>query len=170
MNLRASILEEHSKEMAMKVVAYVGESQDRLAEVLTLAEDREVKLAQRASWPLSYIFDAHPEMINPNVPRMLKLLDEPVHDAIPRAVLRAFAQVPKLPEDYWGEILEVAYEKLQNPKVPVAIRVHCMQIIFNVSRFIPELGEELKLILETQMTEASAGFQSRARKLIKKLS
>jgi hypothetical protein len=44
-----------------------------------------------------------------------------------------------------------------------------MTVLLNIVKYVPELKEELKIIIEDQMPYASAGFQSRGKKTLKAL-
>jgi len=48
----------------------------------------------------------------------------------------------------------------------VAVQVFSMQILYNLSGELPEIGEELYRILEEKIPDASAGYRSRARRII----
>lgn len=76
----------------------------------------------------------------------------------------------KIPEKYDSAILDVALTWLQDPKMPAAVRVHCMTIVYNLSKKYPELQQELKEILHFGYDTGSAGFRNRAGKILKKIS
>ena len=56
-----------------------------------------------------------------------------------------------------------------NPKEALAIKVHSMQIMYNISETEKDLKPELASIIEYQYDLNSVGFKSRADKLLKKL-
>jgi hypothetical protein len=54
---------------------------------------------------------------------------------------------------------------------PVAVRVHAMQILFNIAQKEPDFSGELTELIEHEMEyHGSAGLTSRGKKLLKKLS
>ena len=63
MNIRDTLLEEHSKAQCHKIVAYIGNNQERFNELAALFLYDEYRVAQRAAWPLSYCVAAHPGLI-----------------------------------------------------------------------------------------------------------
>ncbi|MBI3511307.1 MAG: hypothetical protein HY064_11630 [Bacteroidetes bacterium] len=54
MNLRKTILEEHSKNQTMKIVKWVGNDRERFSELMKIFLRYEYRLTQRAGWPMSY--------------------------------------------------------------------------------------------------------------------
>ena len=91
------------------------------------------------------------------------------HDAVPRNNL-ALMSAWDIPEEYWDDLYALCFEILENPQKAIAIRVHAMQILANIASKLPDLIPELKLVIEAHIPNASRGFQSRGKKLLKQLS
>ncbi len=68
-----------------------------------------------------------------------------------------------------GGVLNSAFERLCNKTMPIALRVNCMQIIFNLSQKYPELGIELRGIIESEIETCKPAFKSRAKKILKQM-
>ncbi|MEO0583746.1 MAG: hypothetical protein AAF135_16080 [Bacteroidota bacterium] len=158
----------HSKEVVAEVVAYIGRDPQRMDELMQGFMTGSYRLAQRAAWTIRKIGDTHPDMVQPYISDLIPLLQAEVHDAIPRNILALFAQW-ELPEDTWGPLWDLCFEWLNNPQKPIAIRVHAMTVLGNIASHYPELAGELHMVIESHMPEGSAGFQSRGRKILKKL-
>lgn len=75
-----------------------------------------------------------------------------------------------IPDKFESDILDAAFVWLQDPNMPAAVRVHCMTIVFNLSKKYPELQQELKEVLQYYYDTGSAGFRNRAGKIIRFLS
>ena len=89
MDLRQTILAEHSKANCNKIVKWVGNSQKRFAELFNLFLKSEYRVNQRAAWPLSYCVIDHPELISPHLAKLVKNLHKPgIHDSIKRNTVR----------------------------------------------------------------------------------
>jgi hypothetical protein len=56
-----------------------------------------------------------------------------------------------------------------DPKEAIAIRCSSMSILEKICNRIPELQPELRLILEEQLEHGSAGFKSRAKRVLSRL-
>ncbi|PHN03565.1 hypothetical protein [Flavilitoribacter nigricans] len=166
MDIRTSLLEEHSKEQAQKIAGWIGDRPERFDELIGLMLEDEYRVAQRAAWVVTHCLDRHPHLIAPHLEKMvLNLRDKRQHDAIRRNTLRALQYVD-IPESLWGEIADISFQLLTDPREPAAIRVFAMTVIWNICTHVPELKQELKLIIEDQWEHATAGFRSRGRKIL----
>ena len=68
--------------------------------------------------------------------------------AIKRNTLKIIADLnPKFSEELTGHALDICFEFLISTKEPVAIKVHAMQVTFNICKQEPELLNELKTFL-----------------------
>jgi len=63
-NLRETILAEHSKAQTNLIIKWIGNSQQRFDELFDLFLKDEYRVVQRAAWPLSYVAIAHPKLIS----------------------------------------------------------------------------------------------------------
>lgn len=89
MNLRDTLLAEHSKAQADKVIQWIGSNQQRFDQLFTLFTSDEYKIVQRAAWPLSYAVEAHPVLIQKHFAKLLRYLKQPgLHDAVKRNSVR----------------------------------------------------------------------------------
>ena len=170
MDIRAALLEEHSKEQTLKIVEFIGEDQDKLKLLMNLFLDDEYRVTQRAAWVVGHYFDKHLSFMEPYIDPMFdKIKDPKNHIAVRRNVLRLFQEID-LPEHIEGEIFELCYGFLVDAKEPIAVRVFSMGILFNIVKKIPELGEELKLAIEDHLPHGSSGFKSRGKKILKAIA
>lgn len=170
MDLSSALLAEHSQSQAQYIADYVGNSPERFAQLVDIMLGEDALLRQRSAWVLSKICDAHPQLLQPHLRPLLDALQgrEDLHPAVLRNSLRSLVGQP-IPEDQQGEWFGYCLAVVQNPQYPVAIRVHAMQIAFELSQPYPELQQELRMVLETNSPEGSAGFRSRASKLLARL-
>ena len=67
-------------------------------------------------------------------------------------------------------LLNFCLEVFTNAAEPVAVRVHAMQILYNIAQKEPDFSGELIELIENEMEyHGSAGLASRGKKLLKKL-
>ena len=168
LNLKEEIIRDHSKEQAIRLTNYIGNDSDKFAELMELFFSSEYRINQWASWMVSHCADRHPGLLKPYLERMIKNLDNPVHDAVLRNTIRIFQDI-EIPEPLMGELADKCYKYLENPQYPVAIRVFSMTVLYNISLIWPELQPELKMIIQEHLPFGSAGFQSRGKKILKNL-
>ena len=90
-----------------------------------------------------------------------------LHDAIRRNGLKALELSP-IAEKYYGQLANVCFRFISSGKEPIAIKAYSIGILDKIGDEIPEIRKELKLVLQDIMPYESAGFQSRARKVLAK--
>lgn len=168
MSLRDDILKEFSKAHTVKIARKIGPNQESFDELIELFLGDEQRVKQRAAWILSHCADDHPWLIEKHIETLLLNLKRPVSDPVKRNTLRVLRYVD-IPEDLMGIAAELCFKFLHSGKEPVAIKVHAMDILYKIVRFFPELKDELRFVIEDQMTYGSAGFKNRGGKILKAL-
>lgn len=169
MNLREEILKEHSKKQADKIVKWVGTNQRRFDDLVELFLKGEYRVTQRAGWPMSTIVIQHPQLISKHLKKLLKNLDhENLHNAVIRNTFRLM-QFISIPEALHGLAADVSFRYFTDKKQPVAIHVFSMTVLGNLCKNYPELKNELIPEIEGQLPYASAGFRSRAKKVLRQI-
>lgn len=169
MDIRAALVQEHSREQAHKICDYIGGDQERFEVLLDLFINDEPRVVQRSAWVLSKCADRHPYLIQPHLRTLLEnLKKEKIHDAVKRNTVRVLEKVD-LPEDLLGLAADLCFDYLADPKEPIAVRVFSMTILYNICVKEPELSNELRLLIEEFLPHGSAGFKSRGKKTLKAL-
>ncbi len=170
MKLRQEILKEHSKAQCVKIVKWVGSNQQRFDELFSLFLNDDYRVVQRAAWPVSYCVMAHPSLINKHWKRFINNLKKPgLHDAVKRNSIRLMQDI-HIPEKYHGEIMNICFEYLASPTESLAVKVFSMSVLANLAKTYPEIKGELKLVIEDQLPHQTAGFKSRAKKILKQFN
>lgn len=123
----------------------------------------------RASWVITTISDRYPELVRPYLKKIVSHIEKFDHSGIRRNLLRFIAETD-VPKSLQGKLYDVCYRWLQSRLEPPAVKVHCMQILFNISEKEPDLRKELKLIIEDLIDHDSAAIKSRSRQLMKKIN
>lgn len=150
-----------------RIIHYVT-TQQRFDELMQVFVHGPIRITQRAAWPISYCVEHHPQLLNPHYPVVIKLLALPNQaDAVKRNLLRAL-QFVKVPSRYQGRIADCCFTFLTG-KEPIAIKVFAMTVLANLAAENHELKNEIIPIIESQLPFGSAGFISRARKVLKRL-
>jgi hypothetical protein len=170
MNLRTAILKEHSKAQTMLVVSYVGKDKKRLTELMKLFLGNEYRVTQRAAWAVSICFEQYPELAKPWLKKMILNLTKPgLHDAVRRNTFRLL-QFIAIPSSLQGILADTAFRMLSSSEEPVAVKVFAMTVLLNICKGQPGLKNELKLVIEEQFDGGTAGYKSRAKKVLKELT
>jgi hypothetical protein len=169
MNLRETILAEHSKAQKDKIVKWVGNSQPRFEQLFSLFLNDEARVKQCAAYPLSYCVEAHPELIQKHLGKLIKNLDKKdLHDAVIRNTMRILELID-IPERYHGEVMNRCFDYIQSPQEKVAVKAYSLTILDTLSKQYPDIKQELKTIIEERWDYETAAFHSRAKKILKNL-
>jgi hypothetical protein len=166
MNIRDALLEVHSQAQAMKIADYVGDDSERFAELMKQLLGSVYRLSQRAAWPVSYCIERHPDLVKPYFNVLIKQLErDEAHVAVRRNVARLL-QFVDIPKRYQGRVFDACYNLLADPAEPVAVRVFSMTVAAKLAENEPELLNELRLVAKKYPQVATAGFRSRARRVL----
>jgi len=169
MNLRETILAEHSKANCNKIVKWVGHSQKRFDELFYLFLESEYRINQRAAWPLSYCVIDHPELISRHFSRLVKNLHKPgIHDSIKRNTVRLLQHID-IPKRFHGALMDLCFNYISSPHEAVAVKAFSLSVLQNLSANYPEIKNEIKLIIEERWPHETAAFRSRAKKFLQTL-
>lgn len=158
----------NSKEIALQIVGAVRKEPSRMQELMDCFFDEDLRLCQRAAWPVGLIADYDQYLILPYLEEMLNNLDTPHHDAVIRNTFRTLQNV-NIPEEVEGLAFEKAFDFLLNPQNATGIRVFAMTVCGNIATKYPELKHELVPVIEEQMPHGSAGYISRGKRVLKSL-
>src|ERR1043165_8180465 len=94
MNIREALRAEHSKRQTMAIVDYVSDDPERFAELMAIFFAGPYRATQRASWPMNYCVENHPELVKPYLGKLLACLEsDDVHDAVRRNIVRLLQYV-----------------------------------------------------------------------------
>jgi len=170
MDLAKALLKEHSRTQMLKIVDYVGQNEARFKVLVEVYLTGPYRITQRAAWPLSYCVEHHPALVKPHLRRLLDFLDRPdAHVAVKRNTMRLL-QFVDLPKRFEGRVAEFCFAFLQSKSETIAVKVFAMSTLHRIVKAQPELGPELKIIIEDQLPYAGPAFRSRALKVLKSIS
>lgn len=167
MNLRETILAEHSKANCTKIVNWVGDSQARFDQLFDVFLNSEYRITQRAAWPVSNCVIAHPHFISKHFSQLVKNLHKPkLHDSIKRNTVRLLQHIA-IPQKFHGEIMDICFNYISSPHEAVAIKAFSLTILQKLAEQYPEIRSEVKLIIEERWNYETAAFKVRAKKFLK---
>ena len=169
MNLRETILAEHSKANCTRIVKWVGNNQQRFDELLNLFLNDEYRVVQRAGWPISNLVIAYPQLIQKHFTKLLQNVKKPgIHDAVKRNTVRLLQDIT-IPERFHGKVMNLCFDYIISPSEKVAVKAFSLTILEKLAMRYPEIKPELKTIIEDRWDFETAAFKSRAKKILKKL-
>jgi hypothetical protein len=169
MNIKQQLLEELSKYNINNVASFIGNQEALFKELMVFAFSEEDKLSLRASWVSTIICDSYPEMIFPFLEEIATKIKSIKHSGIRRNLLRSIANI-EIPERLQGIFYDISFQWMLSSAEPPALRVFCMQIIYNTAKNEPDLLKEFALVLKDLLGNSdSAGIKSRANNILKQI-
>lgn len=170
MDLREEILKDRSKENMIRLASILSEEKSLIEKLLNLIRiEKEESPAIRLAWLIQHLDDFNQKSLIPYQKDILEILEDgSPFDGVKRALVRALS-MQTIKEEKLGIAAEICFNYLHSAEESIAVKVHAMTVLWKIVQRIPELRDELIFSLEEQFPYQSAGFQSRARKILKKL-
>ncbi len=166
MNLREEILREHSKAHALKIAAHACTSKKNFAELMACFFAEDYRLSQRAAWSVSWAARQKPAMILPHIKGLVSALaNKNGHAAVIRNAVRVLQEI-NIPKRYHGKVMDACFRLIEKPDTLVAIKAFSLTTLFNLSKEYPEIGPELRLLIEERWEHETTAFRSRAKKIL----
>lgn len=166
MELRETILAEHSKVQTNAIVKWVGNSQERFDALFHLFLKDEYRVVQRAARPLSYCIIERPQLIQKHFKDLVTNLHNPnLSGAVKRNTLRLLQHV-SIPEKFHGEFMNLCFDYIASPTEAVAVKAFALTILQKIAQYYPEIKDEVKIIIEDRWEVESPAFKSRAKKFL----
>jgi hypothetical protein len=170
MDLEAELLREHSRRQAERIARWVGPDARRLRRLMDCFLSGERLVAQRAAWVVTIHAGEHPGMYARWLPRMVaRIQEQGIHDAVRRCVVHLLQSV-EIPRPMMGMVATICFRYLGSADQPIAVRVFSMTVLQRIAEREPDLGRELRLVIEQQLPYAGAGFRARARRTLAALN
>jgi hypothetical protein len=153
----------YSKEGAAANALWLRSNPSELSAWLRALDDP--KLGKAAAWALGHLALKGARVAQPQVQRLISLALEDRPEYVHRNVFHVLTHL-SIPEDHVSALFDRCLEITGSPAFAVAIRVHAMQVAAELCVRFPDLGPELRQVIELGWEEASAGYHSRARKIL----
>lgn len=153
---------------AFKDLAEVTNLSD-IAILFQLNKHKDQRIAWRSAYLLDLLHDSDLTILDNYLEEIIKQVIKLTNHSIRRHYLRILSK-HDLSELADGIFLGYCFEWLQTEETPIAVKAHCMQILYDLTKPYPELVPELKAVLENLMPYGSKGEVNRAKRILKELN
>lgn len=151
------------------IVDYMCEHQEDLQLLVKLALDDSQTQNYRAIWMVEKVHDKRPELVLPYLPSMTDFVLQTKNSGKKRHLLKLIS-LHNIPDEKLSVMLDFCFKTFTNAEEEIAVRVHAMQILYNIAECEPDFIGELIDVIENEIEyHGSAGISSRGRKLLSKL-
>ena len=142
---------------------------EHLLPILEVAFDDSKQENWRAAYLIDKLADVNPELIRPYLGSFVNALKTTQNNSKRRHYLKLLSQYP-IQTEHIDFLFNHCLDLFTTDKCPIAVRVHAMQILFEISEIEIGLKPELVQIIENEIDlHPSAGIKSRGRKILQKL-
>jgi hypothetical protein len=162
--------------MGIKEAEWMAESafdnKEILDKLIDYSFSHDRKLAFRASWILSKVYDKHPDIIDPIVYKFIENLDKLDNESVQRSFLRivSLSDITQTTIKHQGILADHSFRMLKSGTSSIAVKAYCMEIIYKLALIYPELANELSATIKVLQGEGSAGILARGHIILKKLA
>jgi len=151
------------------MIVLVVQNPDNYNKLIDIAFYDGSEHSWRAAYLVDKINDTYPELLLPHMEAMFEQLKVERNSSKKRHFLKLISQ-SSISEKHFGFLVDYCLNTLTSEKEPIAVRVHAMQVLYNISEKETDLKPELLLVIEHEMEfHATAGILTRGRKLALKL-
>ncbi|MEN8118330.1 MAG: hypothetical protein ABFS16_15195 [Bacteroidota bacterium] len=151
------------------VTQELSHSPEKFGILMNIALNKSEQRSWRAAYLADKIHDDFPGLLKPYLPDIIKKLKIEKNASKRRHWLKLIS-MNKIDPQYSGFLVDYCLNAFTSAKEAVAVRVHAMQILFNISEIEPGLKPELLAVIEHEMEyHSTAGILSRGSKLAKQL-
>lgn len=171
MNIREALLNQprQEKSQAIKIARYAMSSSEKFEELMQCFLENNYVLAQRAAWSVSFAAQVNKELIAPYTAVLIEQLTKKnVHDAVIRNSLRIL-QTLEIPENCLSDVINACFNWIEKPAAPAAIKAFALTVLGNISVKIPDIKNEIKLVIDYLIDNESAAFKARAKQVLKQI-
>ena len=115
--------------------------------------DKDAKVARNALWVLTKSDDKELSALQPIRNELIDLAMTTEHSAVRRLSLNIVERLDMDKDDLRTEFLDFCLERMLDIEEFPGVQAICMKLAYRMSKFYPELMEELKRILQTMPVE-----------------
>jgi len=156
-----------SKKQSLLIADWMLDNQSRVDLCWSVIKQEEEPLYRRAAYALDNFNEKSPLQAQHLIPELIDFLPQTKSNPLRRHLTRILSKNP-LPknEDLQGLLAECCFNFLVDAQVDVAVKAHCIDLIFRLCKIYPELEVEFHSVLHDQMEKNTTAFKARARQIL----
>ncbi|MGB0837506.1 MAG: hypothetical protein ACPGRE_05350 [Flavobacteriaceae bacterium] len=141
-----------------------------------LAKLSDKKIHSRISWAIDLAIELRPDLFLDRLPFLINEIKRWTDQSSLRSLLRACVHLieyddkitqPLLPEKQKKALIEPCFDLLLSQH-PVAVKVHAMQLLFDLKELKPWVEEALIIELKNNIEHQSPAYKARAKMILNK--
>lgn len=140
--------------------------------LLEYSSKSDNKLAFRASWVLTKVYDKYPELIQSHLQKIIRTLPDLENESVIRSFMKilSFCDMKTFMEEDHGLLADYCLSGLISPFTPIAIKAYAMEILYRLTVLYPQLGNEVAAAISSVMEEGSPGIKSKGKTVLRRIT
>jgi hypothetical protein len=135
--------------------------------LMNIALHSDNKKSWRAAWVADKVNDKKPELITPFLGKMINQLKRETNTGKKRQFLKLIS-LNEIQKNHFAFLTNYCFKCFTSATEPVGVKVHALQILFNISEKEADLKPELLSLIEFELeNNPKAGIKARGRNLAK---
>ena len=167
MDLHKQLLAEASVKNIQFIAEFVKNNPACFHELFQYIYSNNGYVATRAAWVIDHLLETQTGQIKSKLNEMIDFIPHTKFHGLRRHLLKVVSYF-SYPDYKMAEMIDLCFLWLNSSDQKTAAKVHCMQILYNISEKETDLLPELVSTLENLYEFNSSGFQCRANKIINK--
>ncbi len=162
-----SLLYDSSKICVTKAAEEIGPDKKKFGMLVEFALQEKPKFGQRAIRVINRLLEKFPYLAAQYYGKFISALEQTNNDSIKFNLLKIFTITP-LPENdrLLGRLMNICFNLMDIPSDKAAIKVYCIDILYQISNVEPGLKNELIILIENHLPYSSVAFRARGRKIL----
>ncbi len=167
-NFREILSTGSSRTITDIVVDTVGNNSDYFDIIIDLSLNENKPINWRAAWVAEFCIRKYPDLFLPHAGKIAKKYSDFTTSGLKRIYAKVLVNyIDRISQTAVHALMKIAFDYLMSEKEDIAVRVNCMQILYEISKIIPEITGELQAVMQFNFENESAAFRSRAGKILK---
>ncbi|MDD4143701.1 MAG: hypothetical protein PHN68_03600 [Prolixibacteraceae bacterium] len=147
------------------LISQLSEQPEEAGMLMNIALYSDHDKSWRAAWIADKINDTNPELITPFLGKMINQLKKETNPGKKRQFLKLIS-LNKIPKKHFSFLADYCFKCFTSANEPVGVKVHALQILFNLSEKEADLKSELLSLIEYELElNPMAGVKARGKKL-----
>ena len=141
-----------------------------IRDLLDLAYLQKEKYSPRASRVVYFVARNRPELVIPYINEIVLSLPSISNTSIKSNFTNLLYQMDlEKFQDHLGLLVDQCFKWLNSSSETAATKVYCMEILYKIIQFVPDLRDELVSTIEDQVNKGSAGIKVRGWEVLSRL-
>lgn len=169
MDLRAALYDSSRAVVDMAAQA-IGNKSEYFNLAMEATFEDKYPLSMRSARVVQVSCENYPQLILPYIDEIIDKLKSFKVEGVKRSLLKLFRDSINLMElEQSGQLACICFDLLINPKEGIAVRNYSLDILMKISKFEPDLQNEIVSIVENMLHEESVGLRNKAGRLMAKM-